>query len=208
MSNQEPKNSTGEVAKGLFLLIILSLLVLWALATVLSLIASWIIGLMQTLSSLDAAIAVALITGCVSIFTMVFGSILKEYLSYRYQKLEFVRDRRERPYRKLVEINFKMLRNSKMSQEYTAKEMMDDYYEFGQELALWGSAKAIKLWDEWRLASFNGKTDAAELLLLMDKIMFQLRKDMGQKGHLTQGDILKLYINDFDEAIAKRKQSN
>lgn len=206
MSKQEPKNSVGDVAKGLLLLIIFSLLAFWILVTVFSPIASWIIGLMQALSSLDAAIAVALITGCVSIFTMVFGSILKEYLSYRYKKLEFVRDRRERPYRKLVEINFKMLRNSNMSQEYTAKEMMDDYYEFGQELALWGSAKAIKLWDEWRLASFNGKIDAAELLLLMEKIMFQLRKDMGQKGRLTQGDILKLYINDFDEAIAKRKQ--
>lgn len=39
----------------------------------------------------------------------------------------------------------------------------------------------------------------------MEKILFQLRKDMGQRGGLAKGDILKLYINDFDEAIRKKR---
>jgi hypothetical protein len=37
----------------------------------------------------------------------------------------------------------------------------------------------------------------------MEKIIIQLRKDMGQGGRLAEGDILKLYINDFDEAMRK-----
>lgn len=68
---------------------------------------------------------------------------------------------------------------------------------------MWGSAKAIKLWDDWRLAPNKGKADGKELLLLMEKIIIQLRKDMGQGGRLAEGDILKLYINDFDEAMKK-----
>lgn len=74
-------------------------------------------------------------------------------------------------------------------------------FEFGQELALWGSPKAIKLWDEWRLAPTKGNAGGKELLLLMEKILFQLRKDLGTKGKHKTGDILKLYINDFDEAF-------
>ncbi len=35
----------------------------------------------------------------------------------------------------------------------------------------------------------------------MEKILFQLRKDLGTKGKHKTGDILKLYINDFDEAF-------
>jgi len=152
---------------------------------------------------MDAAIVVALITSCVSIFTVVCGAILKEYLTYRFKKLEFLRNRREKPYRKLIEINFKMLQKTNSSEEYSSEEIMADFYEFGQELTLWGSAKAIKLWDDWRLAPNKGKADGKGLLLLMEKIIIQLRKDMGQGGRLAEGDILKLYINDFDEAMRK-----
>lgn len=152
---------------------------------------------------MDAAIVVALITSCVSFFTVVCGAILKEYLSYRFKKLEFLRNRREKPYRKLIEINFKMLQKTNSSEEYSSEEIMADFYEFGQELTLWGSTKAIKLWDDWRLAPNKGKADGKELLLLMEKIIIQLRKDMGQGGRLAEGDILKLYINDFDEAMKK-----
>ena len=117
------------------------------------------------------------------------------------KKLEFLRNRREKPYRKLIEINFKMLQKTNSSEEYSSEEIMADFYEFGQELTLWGSAKAIKLWDDWRLAPNKGKADGKELL--MENIVIQLRKDMGQGGRLAEGDILKLYINDFDEAMKK-----
>ena len=53
---------------------------------------------------------------------------------------------------------------------------MADFYEFGQELTLWGSAKAIKLWDDWRLAPNKGKADGKELLLLMEKSLFNYVK--------------------------------
>lgn len=197
-------SSVGQTLLGLCILALIAALGLWAISSVVGALSKWIGAAIQTISTLDAAIIVALITGCVSIFTVVFGAILKEYLAYRFKKLEFLRNRREIPYRKLIEINFKMVQKSQRGEEYTSKEMFDDFYEFGQELTLWGSTKAIKLWDEWRLAPHKGNTDGTELLLLMEKSLFQLRRDMGQKGGLAKGDILKLYINDFDEAIRKK----
>lgn len=203
MSTRENNSAPGQTALGVLLLAIFAIIVVWALAFVCKLLSGWISDFIKVLPSMDAAIVVALITSCVSIITVVGGAILKEYLSYRYKKLEFLRGRREKPYRKLIEINFKMLQKTKSGEEYSPAEMMDDFYEFGQELTLWGSAKAIKLWDDWRLAPNKGKADGKELLLLMEKIIIQLRKDMGQGGRLAEGDILKLYINDFDESIRK-----
>lgn len=203
MSTRENNSAPVQTALGVLLLAIFAIIVVWTLAFVCKLLSGWISDFIKVLPSMDAAIVVALITSCVSIITVVGGAILKEYLSYRYKKLEFLRGRREKPYRKLIEINFKMLQKTKSGEEYSPVEMMDDFYEFGQELTLWGSAKAIKLWDDWRLAPNKGKADGKELLLLMEKIIIQLRKDMGQGGRLAEGDILKLYINDFDESIRK-----
>lgn len=203
MSTRENNSTPGQTALGILLLVIFAIIVVWALASMYKLLSGWISDFIKVLPSMDAAIVVALITSCVSIFTVVGGAILKEYLSYRYKKLEFLRGQREKPYRKLIEINFKMLQKTKSGEEYSPDEMMDDFYEFGQELTLWGSAKPIKLWDDWRLAPNKGKADGKELLLLMGKIIIQLRKDMGQGGRLAEGDILKLYINDFDESMRK-----
>ena len=157
-------------------------------------------AVISNLGTLDAAIDVALITGCVSIVTVMGGALLNSWLSYRHKSQEFLRKRREKPYRKLVEINFKMLQRSKMGEEYTAEEMLSDYMEFGQELALWGSAKAIRLWDEWRMASVDEKPDPRALLFSMENVLAQLRIDMGQRGKIRKGDILKIYINDLGEA--------
>lgn len=204
MSEQESNSKPGQTALGFLLLAIIVLFVVWALAALYRMLSGWISDFIKVLPTMDAAIVVSLITACVSIFTVVGGAILKEYLSYRYKKLEFLRDRREKPYRKLIEINFKMLQKTNSGEEYSPEEMMNDFYEFGQELTLWGSAKAIKLWDDWRLAPNKRKADGRELLLLMEKIIIQLRKDLGQGGRLSEGDILKLYINDFDEAMKRR----
>lgn len=39
----------------------------------------------------------------------------------------------------------------------------------------------------------------------MEDVLIQLRKDMGERENLKQGDILKLTINDYDESIGGKK---
>lgn len=127
MSTRENNSTPGQTALGILLLVIFAIIVVWALASMYKLLSGWISDFIKVLPSMDAAIVVALITSCVSIFTVVGGAILKEYLSYRYKKLEFLRGRREKPYRKLIEINFKMLQKTKSGEEYSPDEMMDDF---------------------------------------------------------------------------------
>lgn len=81
--------------------------------------------------------------------------------------------------------------------------MLSDFTEFSQALRLWGSAKAINMWAEWRLLSLEGKSkpDPHELLFAMEGIMIQLRRDMGQKRGLKRGNLLRLFINAVDEKL-------
>ena len=83
--------------------------------------------------------------------------------------------------------------------------MLDDMMSFNQGLTLWGSSKAIKKWDEWRALSGKTPADPYALLHGMEIVLIQLRKDMGEKRGLKQGDLLKLFINDYDEAMRKNK---
>ena len=194
-----------ELAKGMLVLAVIVALFAWAIEFVINNVAAGVIAVISSLSSLDVAIIVALITGCVSIVATMFGSIMNSYLANKHRREEFLRDRREAPYRKLVEINFKMLEKQSKQEKYGGEEALADYMEFGQELALWGSTKAIRLWNDWRLASVRGTPSGEDLLFAMEKVLIQLRLDMGQKKGLKEGDILKMFVNDIDAALERKR---
>lgn len=115
----------------------------------------------------------------------------------------YLRQHREVPYQKLIEMVYKMTAKARDDSAYTQDELMRDFNEFSQALTLWGSPKAIKLWTSWRLASTRGKQslNPRELLFAVEEVMLQLRRDMGQKRGLKKGDLLKLFINDVDEKL-------
>ena len=87
MSAQESNSTHGQTALGFLLLTVIVIFIVWALASLYKLLSGWISDFIRVLPTMDAAIVVALITSCVSIFTVVCGAILKEYLSYRFKKL-------------------------------------------------------------------------------------------------------------------------
>lgn len=179
-------------------------LVSCALVVVLQLAGSSFAAMLDSLSNMDAAIVVALITGCVSILTVVSGAIVNNYLSFRQRRDEYLRIHREESYTKLVDIVYKMMSKSKKNEQYSPDEMLDDMNDFNKGLTLWGSSKAIRLWDTWRLSSVGKTPKPEELLLAMENVLIQLRRDMGQGRGIKQGDLLKLFINDVDEKILKK----
>lgn len=115
----------------------------------------------------------------------------------------YLRQHREAPYQKLIEMVYRMTAKAKDDSAYTQDELMKDFNEFSQALTLWGSPKAIKLWTSWRLANTEGKPkpNPQDLLFAMEEVMLQLRRDMGLKRGLKKGDLLKLFINDVDEKL-------
>ena len=128
----------GAIVKGLLVLAALAVICAVALSAVINFVSGSIAALLSTLSTLDVAIVVALITGCVSIVTVIGGGIANNYLAYRQRKGEYLREHRVQAYEKLIEIVYKMLMKSKKKEQYGADEMLSDMNDFNQSLTLWG----------------------------------------------------------------------
>lgn len=204
MADGNQNQPIGAIVKGLLVLAAIIFTSTAALSLLFSNIGTTLFAFFEKLSSLDAAIVVALITGSVSILTVVGGAIINNILKNKYERDEYLRKHREEPYTQLIEIFYKTLKASKEGNSYSEKEMLDDMMRFSRGLTLWGSSKAIKKWDEWRALSSNPSIDPYSLLHGMEIVLIQLRRDMGEKRGLKQGDLLKLVINDYDGATQKK----
>ena len=55
------------------------------------------------------------------------------------------------------------------------------YAEFNKEIPLRGSSKAIRTWGSWRISSTGGNAAPNDVLFSIEKVLIQLRKDMGLK---------------------------
>lgn len=201
MSKDSKGQTIGAIIKGLLVFAVLVAICVIAFSAIINSVSGSITVLFSTLSTLDVAIVVALITGCISIVTVIGGGVANNYLAYRQRRSEYLREHRAQAYEKLIEIVYKMLMKSKKKEQYGADEMLSDMNDFNQSLTLWGSSKAIRLWDEWRLATVGKQPPASELLFAMERVLIQLRRDMGQGRGLKKGDLLKLFINDVDTLL-------
>lgn len=96
---------------------------------------------------------------------------------------------------------------TKKNEEYTESEMAQDMLSFSKQLSLWGSSRVIKKWLKFRMASQNSDFDPIENLFIMEDIIFDIRKDMGQKRNgLKRGDMLAFFINDIHDILSKYKK--
>lgn len=191
--------SFADLIKALFTIAAVAAIAAMALGLFARTTGDSLLDLFQAMGSLDTAIIVALVTGLISIVTVVVGGIA----SNEQRRVQYLREHREQPYQKLIEMVYKMMAKSKNSESYEIEELLRDFDEFSRALTLWGSPQAIKLWTAWRLANVGRgpKPNPRELLFAMEGILFQLRRDMGQKRGLKKGDLLKMFINDVDEAL-------
>lgn len=87
--------------------------------------------------------------------------------------------------------------------------MLEDVFSFSKKLTLWGSNKVIRKWLVFRSKSVEGKINPTKTLFLLEDIVFEIRKDMGQsKRGLKQGDILRFFVNDVSEHLPNKRNKN
>lgn len=154
-------------------------------------------------SNVDAVIIVALITGSVSIITVLFTSVISKIIEYKQKRREYLYQKREDPYSDFVELVYKTLDRAKSKTEYTEREMLQDMSSFSQKLTLWGSNRVIKQWLRFRGFANSGK-DKSEIVFVMEDVMFAMRKDMGLRK-MKKGSLIKFFVNDLDDVMKKRK---
>lgn len=194
------KFSIKKFLAGLLFLIILS-----AMVRFIKLFIRHIGNFINILSSMDVVVIVALITGSVSILGVVISSIVSKVIEYKQTTKRYLYEKKEEPYSEFIEMVYKIQENTKKNKEYKDEDMLDDIYSFSKKLTLWGSNKVIKKWLAFRRISQEENNKQEEILFLLEDIIFEIRKDMGQKkSGLEKGDILAFFINDIKEYIPKK----
>lgn len=163
---------------------------------------SFIEWLQDTMTELDAVVIVALITGAVSIIGVVLSSVVSKILEYKQKRREYLCQKREEPYSEFIEVVYKIQQKEKGIIKYSDDEMIADLYKFNRKLTLWGSDRVIKKWVEFREKSSSG-TSNQEILLIVEKILYEMRKDMGLRK-LGKGMLLSFFVNDIKDYIKKK----
>ncbi len=151
----------------------------------------------------------ALITGTVSIIGVIISSIISKIIEYRQNIKRYLYSKKEEPYVEFIEMVYKIQEKTKAGDEYPEEEMLEDVFSFSKKLTLWGSNKVIRKWLVFRSKSVEGKINPTKTLFLLEDIVFEIRKDMGQsKRGLKQGDILRFFVNDVSEHLPNKRNKN
>lgn len=206
------RTSFLDLIKGLVVLFILGAGFYFMLNFVLSVLLNLITEISKLTSKLDAVVMVALITGAVSITGVVLSSIVSKILEYRQKTMRYLYEKREEPYSAFIEILYKLLKNSRegkiSNDDEIMKELINDTADFSKKLTLWGSNRVIRKWLKYRENVQQRQYDGTQHLLIWEEIIFEIRRDMGQKKRgLKQGDILAFIINDIDKILSSKNNS-
>ncbi|AOH39185.1 hypothetical protein [Dialister pneumosintes] len=205
--NESKLNSIKDIILGIVLLVIMGYISVWLLGILLDCIVNFIDRFNQVTSNIDAVVIVALITGSVSILGVVISSIVSKVIEYRQNTKRYLYEKREQPYVEFIEMVYKLQENVKKNRKYTEKEMLEDVFSFSKKLILWGSNDVIRKWLNFREISQIENRNPMDNIFMLEEIIFEIRKDMGQKkGGLKQGDILAFFVNDIKEHISTHKK--
>lgn len=158
------------------------------------------IEVLDIISGFDAVIIVALITGIVSIFTVLISKLIE----YKNNRQDYLSKKREAPYGEFVDMVYKIQQNSKNNIKYSETEMIKDLSKFSKQITLWGSPRVVKKWVKFRENGAN--PDAGmENLFLLEEIMNDMRKDLGVHK-VDKGNLLGFFVNDIKDFIKVNKK--
>lgn len=149
------------------------------------------------MSTSDQVVAVAMITGAVSITGVVISSIIAKVVDYKYNVKKYLYDKREEPYKQFIEMIYKIMEDTKRKDgnKMTEEEMAQMVSEFSKGLTLWGSNRVVKKWLKYRKSSIKGNKN---ILWEMEDIIYEIRKDVGLGRRLKKGDMLSFFVNDIE----------
>lgn len=157
-------------------------------------------------STLDAVVIVALITGGVSLVSVMISSIIAKRIEYKRNRQEYLAKKREIPYGQFVDMVYKIQSNVKAPDSYTDEQMISDISQFSRQITLWGSSKVVNKWVEFREKSLNPAM-AKDNLLILEEIMNEMRADLGLKK-AKKGRLLAFFINDVRELLKTQTKQN
>ena len=92
---------------------------------------------------------------------------------------------------------------------YEDPKLIESFVQFTEKLIIWGGSEVIKAWQEFRTHPFDtaNPTTVLDGFRKFEEFVFALRKDIGNENNkLAPGDLLRLFINDYDQYLSKTLQ--
>lgn len=162
-----------------------------------------IVWISDVASKMEAVVMVAFITGAVSIIGVIISSVIAKIIDYKKSRQEYLAQKREIPYSEFIEMVYKLQQNIKHSGTYTEAMMLEDLSKFSKQITLWGSSDVVNKWVEFR-ESGTDPNAGIDRLLLLEKIMNAMRKDLGLKK-VKKGNLLAFFVNDIKKTLKASK---
>lgn len=195
---EKKKTNVWEIILSLVVLLFLICFVLIFFQELGKIIVKGLDKITQIASKTDAVIIVTMITGSISLITVIISSIISKIIEFKQTTKRYLYEKREQPYSEFISMVYKIQKKAKEGEMYSEKELTKDLNEFSEKLTLWGSNKVIKKWLKFRKLSQQG--EKINNLFTLEEIIYEIRKDMGQKKHtLQKGDILSFFVNDIEK---------
>lgn len=195
-----------ELLPGIIMLIIIILGVIGIMNLIwtgLSKIGSGLFNLINTISTLDTVLVIALISGAITILGLVVNSIISIALKaseHRNKAKTELRVKMEKPYSQFIGFIFDTMKSTKANKPINDEEMLNRMMEFSKEVTLFGSNKVVKRWAKYRTSAAT--LSSIENLSQLESILFAIREDLGMKKRgMKKGDILSMFINDIKTAF-------
>lgn len=166
-----------------------------------------LLNIINTVSTLDTVVIIALISGGVTVLGIVANSIVSIILKtseYRNKIKSDLRSKMEKPYSDFINLIFDILEKTKKSERIEEGELTKRYFCLSKGIILYGSNKVIKKWSIYK-NSLN-ESNSLETITQLEDVLCAIREDLGtKKKGLKKGDILSLFVNDIKDVIKNKK---
>ena len=132
----------------LFLIALCGLMLYFAVMGIRILFGKFVDLLATMKSKLEAVVVVALITGSVSLVSVIISSIISKTIDYKKSRREYLAKKREEPYGQFVDMYYRITNQKR--EPYSSKEMINDMNQFSKQLTLYGSKDVVRKWVQFR----------------------------------------------------------
>ena len=164
----------------------------------------WFISaLIEKLNAVNSDLGKAIIAGAVTLSVALVSVVVGKVWEQRLKLQQDVREKKVPVYEKQIETFFSVLFAPKEGENKVSEEELKKAFQgFTEKLIIWGGPEVIQAWSAFRLHAWQN-SKAEQGFLKLEAFLKAIRKDLGNSnGSLAAGDLVKLFINDFQSAGA------
>ncbi len=161
-------------------------------------------ALIDKLNSISGDLSKALVAAGITIVTAVVTLVIGKVWEQKVKIRQEIREKKIPVYEEQIETFFTAMFAAKFGGiEAKEQDLAKAFVSFSQKLVIWGGADVIKAWCKFRNHDWQASTPMQSFGTL-EAFVKAIRSELGNdSSSLNNGELLKLFINDYDAYKAK-----